>query len=267
MANDIACVKETFRIFRRRPFLYCATALTPIVGMFVLAYLSSLAVYQGLARQGNIHGVQQAPSSHPAWLVGCVVLFLLLETAAVAAGTSGIALLTWEECEGRTLSTLGLAAAVGRRLFSLFALVLIVGVGLAVACALLSLFPLTVYTGTFVEGYLFMLPGLLFAAYIAFAIPAATIEKLGPLRALKRSFRLTRGRIIKILGIFLVFFVSSNLLALLMLPLFLLSPRLMAVSFLLNVLFACILLSFMLILLTLLYRNARIEKDGAQPAG
>ena len=172
-----------------------------------------------------------------------ILTFFLMASLAHAAIASGIALLTWEECEGRAPAALGLAAATCRRLLPLAALAFIID------------------TGAFLGSLFLFVPGLWFASVTGFAIPAATVEKLGPLRALKRGFQLTRGRRIELFAIysltFVLFFALQTVQGIMPLT----SVTSLVIRLL--VLFVIILTLglFLSILLTLLYRQARTEQE------
>lgn len=247
MANDMGCLKETFRIFRQRPVLYFFTALTPTVVMVFILFFAAMAIQLVTGAPPPPLDIWRSMGWAPRTGIILVYLFLFLVPPAIA--TSAVALLTREDSEGREPSADYVAAATFRRLLPLVVLGFVV------------------YVGAFVGFGLLILPGLFFAAFAAFAIPAATLENLGPIQALKRSFRLTRGRIIKIMLIFLAagisFFVVRVLLSLL---LWLVSPGLEALYYLLFGLFAYFLVMLLSILLTILYLKARAEQEVSQPA-
>lgn len=249
MVSDTAYLRETLRMFRRRPVLYYAIAATPFLVMVLILFLAGHAIRPALATPGHTSSsnlFEMLGSMGWATRVGVILLFLSSVSAEHAIGASGIALLTWEDCEGRELTTLDMAATTCRRLLPLMVLGFIVGVG------------------ALAGSFLFVLPGLAFLALAGFAIPAATVENLGPLRALKRSFRLTRGRIIELT---LIYLLAALVFAGLRILLNLLPPTLLwslTLHLLLIFLLMFTLDVFLCILLTLLYRQARIEREAAQ---
>jgi hypothetical protein len=246
MAKDTRYLKETFSLFGRRPVLYVAATVLPGLSIPIIPLLVGRAIRPLLMVSGNAappNPIVMYQSMDWTARIGVILAFFLMASLAHAAIVSGISLLSWEECEGRALVALDLAAATFRRLLSLTVLAFII------------------VTGTFVGSLFLFIPGLWLASVTGFAIPAAAIEKLGPLRALKRGFRLTRGRRIELFAIysltFVVFFALRTVQDLIPLT----SVFSLVIRLLVVVAIALTLGLFLSILLTLLYRQARTEHE------
>jgi hypothetical protein len=252
MVNNTAGLKGTIRVFRRRPALLFAAAVTPLLRMLLILFLVGQVIRLILepaagAQTGPFDPIETWRSMGWTAKSGVILAFVFSASAPQAVAASGIALLTWEDCEGRALTARGMATAACRRLLPLILLGFIVGVGDLVGTLLL------------------IFPGLIFLALAGFAIPAAAVESLGPLAALKRSFHLARGRVIKLVGVYLLATLvvgSARILLGLLLPTSL--WLLMLALFFLTALTVGV---FVAIALTLLYREARIEREGPALAG
>jgi hypothetical protein len=252
MGNEDPYLEDTFRLFRHRPVLYYASTVVPYLAPWLILFLVGHAIRPFLmppGASGPPNPIEMYQSFDWTTRLGVILAFLFMASLAHAASASGIARLTWEECEGRALTALDLATATCRLLLPLTALAF------------------TIVTGTFVGDLLLLVPGLWFSAVAGFAIPAATVEKPGPLRALQRSFRLTRGHHIELMVIFfLAMLVVEGLQILIkLIPDEIMSKVPFYLSF--SLFFAVVLLlpMFLGILLTLLYRHARIERETVQP--
>jgi hypothetical protein len=256
MVNDMRYLKETFSLFRRRPVLYYAATVVPGLAIPIIPLLVGRAIrplLMALGHTGSVNPVEMWRSLGWTAKSGVILAFFFMASLTHAAIVSGITLLTWEECEGRALAALDLVAATCRRLLPLTALAFIID------------------TGVFIESFPLIIPGLWIAPVTGFAIPAATVEKLGPLRALKRGFRLTRGRRVELFVIYSLTFVLFFALRTV--------PDMMPVtsvsSLVINLLVVFVIMLtlglFLSILLTLLYRQARTEREaagmGCQAAG
>jgi hypothetical protein len=246
MAKDTRYLGETFSLFRRRPGLYYAATVVPGLAIPLIPLLVGRAIRPLLMPPGDAappNPIAMYQSMDWTARIGVILAFFLMASLMHAAIVSGVTLLTWEECEGRALATLDLAAATCRRLLPLTALAFIIE------------------TGTFIGSLFLFIPGLWFASVTGFAIPAAAIEKLRPLRALKRGFRLTRGRRIELFAIysltFVLFFALQTVQDLM--PLTSLSS--LVVRLLVVFAIGLTLGLFLSILLTLLYRQARIDHE------
>jgi hypothetical protein len=247
MVNNTGALKGSIRVFCRRPALLFAAAVTPYLGMLLVLFLVGRAIRLILqpaaaAQTGPFDPIETWRSMGWAAKSGVILAFVFSASAPQAVAASGVALLTWEDCEGRALTARGMATAMCRRLLPLIVLGFIVGVG-DLAGTLLLIFP-----------------GLIFLALAGFAVPSATVESLGPLGALKRSFHLTRGRVIKLIGVFLLAALvlgSAQILLDLLVP-----PSLWLLWLALFFLMALTVGVFVAIALTLLYREARIEREG-----
>ena len=132
--NNTGALKGTFRVFCRRPALLVAAAVTPFLGMLLVLFLVGQVIRLILqpaaaAQTGPFDPIETWRSMGWAAKSGVILAFVFSASAPHAIATSGIALVTWEDCEGRALTARAMATATCRRLLPLIVLGFIVGVG------------------------------------------------------------------------------------------------------------------------------------------
>jgi hypothetical protein len=236
-------------VIRRRLGLLFAAFVTPSLGILVILFAVGRVMIRYILEAGpngaTVDPVALYHSMGVAAKVGVFASFLFCAGAVQGVAASGMALITWEDCEGRPVTAAELGAATGRRLLTLLVLGFII------------------VAGTFIGTTFFILPGLIIAALTSFAIPAATVENLGPLAALKRGYHLRRGRTLQLIGILAIAMFALLFCQILLGLSFTLVPTsLWYVGLIAFFAAAATVAVFLFVTLTLLYRKARLERIG-----
>jgi len=168
-----------------------------LMGAFAAPYCCVLAVLYGvgIAIRTVMHWSGSAQLIDPRELwnslgllpkLGVLLGFCLSAFSPYAVGMAGVTLVTWEDRQAKTPTAGQIAARVWPLVPRLIVLGFLTGVG------------------TLFGSFILVIPGILIAAFTAFAVPSLVIEKMNVLKALRRSIMLTKPEIFTIGGLYLL---------------------------------------------------------------
>jgi hypothetical protein len=170
-----------------------------LLGAMAVPYFCTFAVLAGIgvAVRTVMHwfGPPQPIDPRELWnsfgllpKLGVILVFCLSALSPYAVGMAGVTLITWEDRLAKTPT----AGQVAVGIWPLVPRLLVLG----------SLTGL----GTLFGSFLLVIPGILFAAFTAFAVPSLVIDKMNVPKALSRSIKLTKPEIATLGGLYLLVF-------------------------------------------------------------
>lgn len=233
-------LSKSVGLFFRRPFTYLLWIWGPtFVGMSLLGLFMAALIDQVAVR--DFSGPEQ-----PTRIL--VAVLPLITVAAISSVSCAAAVqIAWRDIRQLPVRAVADAWAGMARVPALFFLTLLAG------------------TATFIGTALYLIPGLFLISMWAAAGAACVVERLGPVRSLGRSRRLTKGARWRVLGLVLtvgVINMGVTFLAVAIGQVFRMTPELAAIPITIWVLAQLAMYPFVSICFLAAYHDMRVAKEG-----